>query len=141
MSDDQDIVRLFLTAPWVTLAACRGLSRDRFDLFFPDKHDSTAAANGRAVCKTCTVREECLTYSLDEGIRDGIWGGMSERERRPVRKARSLAMVDAFKANLEPVRVLPTRSAGWDVFELEDELAAVHARMDAYAYAYPNGAA
>ena len=139
MSDDQDIVRLFRPTPWVTQAACRGLSRERYDLFFPDKFDSTSAANARAVCKTCPVREECLTYSLDEGIRDGIWGGLSERERRPLRKARSLTMVDPFEANLEPVRALPTRMPGWDVFELEDELSAVIARMDAYAY--PNGAA
>jgi WhiB family redox-sensing transcriptional regulator len=37
------------------------------------------------------VREECLEYALSNGEKFGIWGGMSERERRRLRRARALA--------------------------------------------------
>jgi WhiB family redox-sensing transcriptional regulator len=36
------------------------------------------------------VREDCLEYALDNGEKFGIWGGMSERERRRLRRARAL---------------------------------------------------
>jgi WhiB family redox-sensing transcriptional regulator len=37
------------------------------------------------------VRLECLEYALANGEKFGIWGGMSERERRRIRRARALA--------------------------------------------------
>jgi WhiB family redox-sensing transcriptional regulator len=43
------------------------------------------------VCRGCVVREECLEYALSNGEKFGIWGGMSERERRRLRRARALA--------------------------------------------------
>jgi WhiB family redox-sensing transcriptional regulator len=36
------------------------------------------------------VRDECLEFALDNGEKFGIWGGMSERERRRLRRARAL---------------------------------------------------
>ena len=51
--------------------------------FFPDRGVSTAAA--KAVCAGCLVREDCLAYALDNGIKHGIFGGTSERERRRLR--------------------------------------------------------
>ena len=39
----------------------------------------------------CVVREDCLEYALANGEKFGIWGGMSERERRRIRRARALA--------------------------------------------------
>lgn len=50
------------------------------DLWFPEKGGSTRAA--KAVCHTCPVESKCLEYALARGERFGIWGGMSERERR-----------------------------------------------------------
>ena len=59
------------------------------DLFFPERGASTREA--KEVCRGCVVREECLEYALTNGEKFGIWGGMSERERRRIRRARALA--------------------------------------------------
>jgi WhiB family redox-sensing transcriptional regulator len=53
--------------------------------FFPEKGGSTREA--KRVCTTCEVRSECLEYALRHDERFGIWGGLSERERRRVRRA------------------------------------------------------
>ena len=54
------------------------------EAFFPEKGGSTREA--KAVCQACQVREECLEYALANDERFGIWGGMSERERRRLRR-------------------------------------------------------
>ncbi len=50
------------------------------EMFFPDKGESVTAA--KRVCRSCEVRAECLQEALDRGERFGVWGGLSERERR-----------------------------------------------------------
>ena len=52
--------------------------------FFPEKGGSTRDA--KKVCQTCPVKTECLEYALAHDERFGIWGGMSERERRKLKK-------------------------------------------------------
>ncbi len=54
------------------------------EAFFPEKGGSTREA--KRVCLTCDVRSECLEYALANDERFGIWGGLSERERRKLRK-------------------------------------------------------
>lgn len=54
------------------------------EAFFPEKGGSTRDA--KRVCGACNVRSECLEYALANDERFGIWGGMSERERRRLRK-------------------------------------------------------
>ncbi|MCT1460002.1 WhiB family transcriptional regulator [Aestuariimicrobium sp. p3-SID1156] len=54
------------------------------EAFFPEKGGSTREA--KRVCETCTVKRECLEYALENDERFGIWGGLSERERRRLRK-------------------------------------------------------
>ena len=54
------------------------------EAFFPEKGGSTRDA--KRVCGVCPVREECLQYAMDNDERFGIWGGLSERERRRLRK-------------------------------------------------------
>ncbi|MCX4664218.1 WhiB family transcriptional regulator [Streptomyces sp. SID4919] len=53
--------------------------------FFPEKGGSTREA--KKVCLACEVRSECLEYALANDERFGIWGGLSERERRRLKKA------------------------------------------------------
>jgi WhiB family redox-sensing transcriptional regulator len=53
--------------------------------FFPEKGGSTREA--KSICATCPVAAECLDYALDNDERFGIWGGLSERERRKVKQA------------------------------------------------------
>jgi WhiB family redox-sensing transcriptional regulator len=54
------------------------------EAFFPEKGGSTREA--KRVCLSCEVRPECLEYALANDERFGIWGGMSERERRKIKK-------------------------------------------------------
>ncbi|MDQ3978423.1 MAG: WhiB family transcriptional regulator [Actinomycetota bacterium] len=71
---------------WQIQANCLGVDPD---LFFPERGASTREA--KAVCRACVVREECLEYALVNGEKFGIWGGLSERERRRLRRARALS--------------------------------------------------
>ena len=52
--------------------------------FFPEKGGSTREA--KRVCTQCEVRSECLEYALAHDERFGIWGGLSERERRRLKR-------------------------------------------------------
>lgn len=54
------------------------------EAFFPEKGGSTRDA--KKICSTCEVRTQCLEYALENDERFGIWGGLSERERRKLRK-------------------------------------------------------
>jgi WhiB family redox-sensing transcriptional regulator len=60
------------------------------EAFFPEKGGSTREA--KRVCGGCAVRSECLEYALANDERFGIWGGLSERERRRVRLARRMPL-------------------------------------------------
>ena len=54
------------------------------EAFFPEKGGSTREA--KKICASCEVRAQCLEYALQNDERFGIWGGLSERERRKLRK-------------------------------------------------------
>ena len=54
------------------------------EAFFPEKGGSTREA--KKVCTGCDVRSECLEYALANDERFGIWGGLSERERRKLKR-------------------------------------------------------
>ena len=54
------------------------------EAFFPEKGGSTREA--KKVCRSCEVRAECLEYALEHDERFGIWGGLSERERRRIKR-------------------------------------------------------
>ncbi|HEX4905055.1 MAG TPA: WhiB family transcriptional regulator [Acidimicrobiales bacterium] len=71
---------------WQDYANCLGVDPD---LFFPERGASTKEA--KEVCRGCVVREDCLEYALQNSEKFGIWGGMSERERRRIRRARAIA--------------------------------------------------
>ena len=64
-------------ANWRDLALCIEVDPE---IFFPEKGESVIPA--KRVCAACEVRAECLQYALDHGERYGVWGGLSERERR-----------------------------------------------------------
>jgi WhiB family transcriptional regulator, redox-sensing transcriptional regulator len=70
--------------PWYDRAAC--LEADA-DTFFPEKGGSSRPA--KRVCAPCAVRSECLAYALANDERFGIWGGLSERERRQIKRSRT----------------------------------------------------
>ena len=54
------------------------------EAFFPEKGGSTREA--KRICVGCEVKAECLEYALMQDERFGIWGGLSERERRRLKR-------------------------------------------------------
>ena len=70
------------TEDWTLLARCRGMQDD----LFPEGADQKRV---RVVCYACPVRNECLAEALDNRIEWGVWGGMTERERRQLLRQRT----------------------------------------------------
>ena len=66
------------------------------DTFFPS--DGVGVEIAKRICEGCPVQEPCLEYALQNGEKFGIWGGMSERERRRIRRQRALARAAAAQA-------------------------------------------
>jgi WhiB family redox-sensing transcriptional regulator len=93
---------------WSTRAACQQTSPD--NLFV----QGAAQNRAKSVCLGCPVRTECLADSLDNRVEFGVWGGMTERERRALLRRRpqveswrrllESAMAEFESAALEPVR-------------------------------------
>jgi WhiB family redox-sensing transcriptional regulator len=81
---------------WVAASACRNAD--------PDELFVTGAAQNRAkaVCMGCRVRTECLSDALDNRVEFGVWGGMTERERRALLRRRP--DVTSWRALLEQAR-------------------------------------
>ena len=80
-----------IEADWHLYANCLGINPD---LFFPERGESTREA--KTVCQSCSVREHCLESALRNTEKFGIWGGLSERERRRIRRQRSIARKEAL---------------------------------------------
>ena len=94
---------------WTIAAACRGMN--------PDELFVQGAAQNRAktVCASCPVRTECLADALDNKVEFGVWGGMTERERRALLRkrpeVRSWRKVLEDKRRAYQTRQGPVRSA------------------------------
>jgi len=71
-----------MDAEWIAGAACRASD--------PDSLFVQGAAQNRAktICLGCHVRTECLADALDNRVEFGVWGGMTERERRALLRRR-----------------------------------------------------
>ena len=72
----------FTPQDWAVHAKCRGME----DALFPEASEQKRA---RQLCLGCPVRFECLAEALDNRIEWGVWGGMTERERRQLLRQRS----------------------------------------------------
>ncbi|REF36821.1 WhiB family transcriptional regulator [Thermasporomyces composti] len=82
---------------WVRLAACRGT--DDPDRLFVQ---GAAQHEAKTICMGCPVRTECLAEALDGRIEWGVWGGMTERERRAILRRRPT--VTSWRRLLEAAR-------------------------------------
>lgn len=67
---------------WRSQALCAQVDTD---VFFPD-HAGASGRDAKQICRLCPVQEQCLQFALDTGQRHGIWGGLSERERRALKR-------------------------------------------------------
>lgn len=102
---------VFATEPlqdWTAMSACRASD--------PDELFVTGAAQNeaKAVCVRCPVRTECLSDALDNRVEFGVWGGMTERERRALLRRRPDVL--SWRALLEQARaehqLIPAPRAG-----------------------------
>ena len=66
---------------WLSEALCAQVDTE---IFFPKQGQSSARA--KSICSTCPVAVECLRYALDTRQQEGIWGGLSPRERQSLRR-------------------------------------------------------
>ncbi|ACY99227.1 MULTISPECIES: WhiB family transcriptional regulator [Thermomonospora] len=83
---------------WRHLAACRDVDPE---LFFPIGNTGPALLQieeAKQVCRRCEVIDACLHWALESNQDAGVWGGMSEDERRAIkrRKARARALGRAY---------------------------------------------
>lgn len=78
---------------WTAYGACRDAAPD--DLFV----EGAAQRGAREVCAACPVRFECLVDALDHRVLFGVWGGMTERERRAL--LRNRPDVSSWREELE----------------------------------------
>ena len=67
---------------WAGVAACQQTRPDELFVRGAEQH------RAKQVCTSCPVRTECLAEALDNRIEWGVWGGMTERERRAVLRRR-----------------------------------------------------
>ena len=80
-------------------------------MFFPERGETAGPA--RQICAACPVCQQCLDYALSNRITHGIWGGLSERERRPLqsrwvqdsRRDRDRAILTAVAAGYTPAAI------------------------------------
>ena len=80
---------------WRHRAACR---EEDPELFFPIGNTGPALLQieeAKAVCRRCPVREECLQWALETGQDAGVWGGLSEDERRALKRRNARARARA----------------------------------------------
>jgi WhiB family transcriptional regulator, redox-sensing transcriptional regulator len=98
---------------WWSRAACKSADPD---LFFPISGSGPALAQAqraKAVCAACQVRGDCLRYALGAGTLHGVWGGMTEEERRLLRQRNAKARLRAAGRSAQAPRPLqPSRGAG-----------------------------
>ncbi|MGV0834468.1 WhiB family transcriptional regulator [Mycolicibacterium thermoresistibile] len=85
VSEEIDLASATIDEPadeqWQERALC---AQTDPEAFFPEKGGSTREA--KRICMGCEVRDECLEYALAHDERFGIWGGLSERERRRLKR-------------------------------------------------------
>lgn len=81
---------------WTIDAACRQTDPDRLFVQGAEQHQA------KALCLTCPVRTECLADALDNQVEFGVWGGMTERERRALLRRRP--NVTSWRRLLEAAR-------------------------------------
>lgn len=79
--DDFDALFDEVDDTWQDRALC---AQTDPEAFFPEKGGSTREA--KRICQGCEVKAECLDYALHNDERFGIWGGLSERERRRLKR-------------------------------------------------------
>ncbi|MFI0037134.1 WhiB family transcriptional regulator [Streptomyces mutabilis] len=70
---------------WHVRGACHGMDVEDADaVFFPGPRDHEEIAEAKELCGWCPVRRACLDFALENVLKEGVWGGLTEAERRPL---------------------------------------------------------
>lgn len=93
---------------WEAFALCRGPECPTSMFYLPRGEDQQRT---RAVCADCPVREECLWAALRRGEQFGMWGGLSERQRRRVRAPLARAISDGITDRAQLLEIVIRESA------------------------------
>ena len=70
---------------WRLIGLCKGSSTV---VFYPPSDDDSLAEEAKTICSMCTVRKPCLEFALTTREKHGVWGGLTDRERRRVLRQR-----------------------------------------------------
>jgi WhiB family transcriptional regulator, redox-sensing transcriptional regulator len=70
---------------WRSIGLCRG---SETMVFYPPSDDDSLAEEAKTICSMCAVRKPCLEFALTNREKHGVWGGLTERERRRVLRQR-----------------------------------------------------
>jgi WhiB family redox-sensing transcriptional regulator len=70
---------------WRSIGLCRG---SETMVFYPPSDDDSLAEEAKTICSMCAVRKPCLEFALRTREKHGVWGGLTERERRRVLRQR-----------------------------------------------------
>ena len=74
---------------WMKDAACKG---EDVDTFFRDgdrgHHRNALDNRAKAICSVCPVVEECLSYAVSANVTDGVWAGLTPKERQSMKRNR-----------------------------------------------------
>lgn len=87
---------------WRSKAMCRGRGND--DFFIEGAGCSSRYLTAKILCFNCPVQQECLSFAINNGIKDGVWGGFAYRDRLAIRSGRRSAEVtlhDVMKGNFK----------------------------------------
>ena len=100
---------------WRHKAICRD---EDPELFFPVGNSGPALAQiaeAKIVCNRCPVTAECLTWALESGQDAGVWGGMSEDERRALKRRRARTRTTVCRRRSRSVR--PAQRSRQDIMK------------------------
>jgi WhiB family redox-sensing transcriptional regulator len=75
-----------MNATWKAKGACHGMDPN---IFFPEKEKDSGEAI--AICRPCPVRPICLEYAIEHRVKDGVWGGMTDKERQKLARQRRVS--------------------------------------------------
>ena len=77
-----------MTTEWMADGKCREYPAGTF---FP--RDGLGVIKAQKICASCPVADQCLEYALDNHVDHGVWGGLSEDERRALKRRNARARI------------------------------------------------
>ena len=89
MRGPRSVREAFAHRPWADRAACR--ESENPDAFFPGADQDGRTVYAKRVCSGCPVVAECLAWALENGMSVGVWGGLTEQERRAMKRKGAVA--------------------------------------------------